>query len=84
MSPAKYRKTLTRFRTRMAADAQIDDVTYDAFVWWMNQQLAEMDQEKKKAAVEGQLGLRVRLKNLVVAILTHNSAAVKEAKHASH
>lgn len=80
MSPSSYRKTLQRYRGRMARDPQIDDVTYDAYIWWMNQQLGEMDQEKKKAAIAGRLGLRVRLKNLVVAILTHNSASVKGVK----
>jgi hypothetical protein len=84
MSPAEYRKTLLRYRSRMAADHQIDDITYDAYVWWMNKQLAEIKEEKKKAALGGQLGLRIRLKNLVALILTHNSAPVKEAKHASH
>lgn len=80
MSPAEYRKTLLRYRSRMAADPQIDDITYDAYVWWMNQQLAEIKQEKKKAALGGQLGLRIRLKNLIALILTHNSASVKGVK----
>lgn len=80
MSQAEYRKTLFRYRTRMAANPQIDDITYDAYVWWMNKQLSEIKEEKKKAAVEGQLGLRIRLKNLIALILTHNSASVKGVK----
>lgn len=80
MNASDYRKTLHRYRTRMAADPQIDDVTYDAYIWWMNKQLEEIEQENKKAALGGQLGLRIRLKNLIALILTHNSASVKEAR----
>jgi hypothetical protein len=77
MSPVEYRKTLLRYRTRMAASPQIDDITYDAYVWWMNKQLAEIKEENKKAAIAGRLGLRVRLKNLLLAIVAQDSPRVK-------
>ena len=83
MSPKEYRKTLLRYRGQMAIDPQIDDVTYDAYTWWMNQQFEEMSLEMKKAALGGRLSLRIRLKNLIALILTHNGANVKEVSHGS-
>lgn len=84
MNPKEYRKTLLRYRGQMARDPQIDDITYDAYSWWMKQQLKEMSLEMKNTRVGARVPLRIRLKNLVALILTQNGATVKEAKHASH
>jgi hypothetical protein len=79
-SEEQYRAKLFDYRGRMCRDTSIDDLTYDAYCWWMNEQLREMEQEMKKKRPARRSSLRTRLKDLLSSSLTQTPAGVKEAQ----
>lgn len=80
MSAKEYRKQLREIKGRLCRDASIDNVTYDAYCWWMNKELTEMEQEMKKNRPARRSSLRARLKVLLVSILAQAPVGVKEVR----
>lgn len=74
-----YRRKLERYRIGINRSTAIDTNTAAGYFDWMSGELAQMEQEKKNTRVAARVRLRVRLKNLVVAILSQNRTAVKGA-----
>lgn len=77
MSEAEYRRKLERYRVGINRSPQTDAETVAAYFDWMNGELADMEREKKNNRVAARLPLRVRLKNLLLLILSQNRPVVK-------
>lgn len=75
-----YRRKMERYRVGINRSTACCPNTSAVYFDWMNGEIAQMEQEKKNTRAGARVPLRIRLKNLVMVILSQNGRSVKGAR----